>query len=301
MTSRFKTFTANDYKSVIPYFSLRPTHTCESHFLYHVIWKDFYNSQYCLSGESVLWLQDIGGRTAALPPISSKDNLKNAFTSLQDHFTNELNIKLKLYLIDEEALEILALNESKYEIIEDRNSFDYIYDADKLRDLTGRKYSKKRNHINAFLRDYEGRFEYKLLSDDNTKEILEFTHKWAGEKISDDPYNRIENEEIGIKNLLDSYSTLDIKMAGLYIDGSLEAFTVGSYDPILKVAAIHIEKANPEIRGLYPYINQQFLLNEFSDALYINREDDMGIPSLRRAKESYYPTTLAKKYTIVER
>ena len=80
----------------------------------------------------------------------------------------------------------------------------------------------------------------------------------------------------------------------------MEAFTIGSYDPVLKVAAIHIEKANPEIRGLYPYINQQFLLNEFSDALYINREDDMGIPSLRRAKESYYPTTLAKKYSIIE-
>lgn len=301
MRLKFKTFTANDYKSVIPYFSLRPTYTCESHFLYHVIWKDFYNSQYCLSSEGVLWLQNIGGTISALPPISSKNNFKKAFISLQDHFTNELNIKLKLYLVDEEALEILALNESKYKIIEDRNSFDYIYDGNRLRDLTGRKYSKKRNHINAFLRDYEGRFEYKLLSDDNTKEILEFTHKWVAEKSSDDPHNRIKNEEIGIKNILDSYSSLDAKMAGIYIDGSLEAFTIGSYDSILKAAAIHIEKANPEIRGLYPYINQQFLLNEFLDAQYINREDDMGIPSLRKAKESYYPTSLAKKYSIIEK
>lgn len=301
MNLRFKTFTANDYKSVLPYFSLRSFYTCESHFLYHVIWKDFYNTQYCLTDEAVLWLQNIGGETVALPPISSIENFKKAFSTLQDYFTNKLSKKLKLYLVDEDALNILALNESKYEIIEDRDSFDYIYDGNNLRNLTGRKYSKKRNHINAFLRDYEDRFEYRPLSSDNTKEILEFTYRWAAEKVSDDPYNRIENEKIGIENILESYSDLDTKIAGLYIDGSMEAFTIGSYDPVLKVAAIHIEKANPEIRGLYPYINQQFLLNEFLDAIYINREDDMGIPSLRRAKESYYPTTLAKKYSIVEK
>lgn len=301
MNLRFKKFMSSDYETLLPFFSLRPAYTCETHFLYHVIWKDFYNSQYCLTKEGVLWLQTIGGKAAALPPTTDKDKFKSAFIKLQDYFTDELNIKLKLYLVDEEALEILSLNESKYKIIEDRNSFDYIYDGDKLRNLSGRKYSKKRNHINAFLRDYEGRFEYKLLSAENTSEILEFTHKWATQKNSDDPHNRIENEEIGIKNILDSYLCLDAKMAGLYIDGGLEAFTIGSYDPILKVAAIHIEKANPEIRGLYPYINQQFLLNEFFDAIYINREDDMGIPSLRRAKESYYPTTLAKKYTIIEK
>ena len=301
MNLRFKTFTANDYKSVLPYFSLRSFYTCESHFLYHVIWKDFYNTQYCLTDEAVLWLQNIGGETVALPPISSIGNFKKAFSTLQDYFTNKLSKKLKLYLVDEDALNILALNESKYEIIEDRDSFDYIYDGDNLRNLTGRKYSKKRNHINALLRDYEDRFEYRPLSSDNTKEILEFTYRWAAEKVSDDPYNRIENEKIGIENILESYSDLDTKIAGLYIDGSMEAFTIGSYDPVLKVAAIHIEKANPEIRGLYPYINQQFLLNEFLDAIYINREDDMGIPSLRRAKESYYPTTLAKKYSIVEK
>ncbi len=301
MNLRFKAFTANDYKSVLPYFSLRSSYTCESHFLYHIIWKDFYHTQYCLADEAVLWLQSIDGTTAALPPISSKDNFKKAFTNLQDYFTNKLKKKLKLYLVDEDALKILALNESKYIITEDRDSFDYIYDGDKLRDLAGRKYSKKRNHINAFLRDYKDRFEYKPLSSDNTKEILEFTNKWSAKKNSDDPYNRIENEKVGIKNIMESYSDLDTKIAGLYIDGSMEAFTIGSYDPVLKVAAIHIEKANPEIRGLYPYINQQFLLNEFSDALYINREDDMGIPSLRRAKESYYPTTLAKKYSIIEK
>lgn len=301
MNLTFETFTAKDYNLVLPYFNLRPTYTCESHFLYHVIWKDFYNSQFCIDDDSVFWLIHPGENVAALPPTTNKNNLKKAFINLQAYFTSTLNKKLNLYLLDQDALEILDLDQTKYEIIEDRSSFDYIYEGNILRELTGRKYSKKRNHINAFLRDNEGNFEYKALTKEDKEEILSFTHKWVQEKNSDDPYNRVENEEIGINNVLEAYPTGNANMAGIYVDGNLESFTAGTYDPILKVAAIHIEKANPEIRGLYPYINQQFLINEFPDAKYINREDDMGVPSLRKAKESYYPLGLAKKYTIKER
>jgi hypothetical protein len=296
----FKTLTADDYELIFPFFKLRPTYTCESHFLYHVIWKDFYSRRYSITDNGLLWLQNIAGQTAALLPTTSKENLNAAFLQLQEYFTNTLKEKLKMYLVDEDALEVLNLDRSKYDIIEDRDSFDYIYDGDKLRDLTGRKYSKKRNHINAFTRDYQGRFQYERLDKNNTNEILEFTHKWAIQKNSEDPYNRIESEETGIKNILTSYTIYNTTMAGIYIDDKLEAFTVGSYDPSLELAAIHIEKANPEIRGLYPYINQQFLIHEFPEARYINREDDMGIASLRRAKESYYPISLAKKYIIKE-
>ena len=300
MNLAFKTLTADDYELIFPFFKLRPTYTCESHFLYHVIWKDFYSSRYSITNNGLLWLQNIAGQTAALLPTTSKENLNAAFLQLQEYFTNTLNEKFKMYLVDEDALEVLNLDRSKYDIIEDRDSFDYIYDGDKLRDLTGRKYSKKRNHINAFTRDYQGRFQYERLDKNNTNEILEFTHKWAIQKNSEDPYNRIESEETGIKNILTSYTIYNTTMAGIYIDDKLEAFTVGSYDPSLELAAIHIEKANPEIRGLYPYINQQFLIHEFPEARYINREDDMGIASLRRAKESYYPISLAKKYIIKE-
>ncbi len=300
MNLAFKTLTADDYELIFPFFKLRPTYTCESHFLYHVIWKDFYSSRYSITDNGLLWLQNIAGQTAALLPTTSKENLNAAFLQLQEYFTNTLNEKLKMYLVDEDALEVLNLDRSKYDIIEDRDSFDYIYDGDKLRDLTGRKYSKKRNHINAFTRDYQGRFQYERLDKNNTNEILEFTHKWAIQKNSEDPYNRIESEETGIKNILTSYTIYNTTMAGIYIDDKLEAFTVGSYDPSLELAAIHIEKANPEIRGLYPYINQQFLIHDFPEARYINREDDMGIASLRRAKESYYPISLAKKYIIKE-
>lgn len=300
MNLTFKPLTPKDYVSILPFFPLRPTLTCESHFLYHVIWKDFYNSKYCLLDDGILWLQNIGNKVAALPPITKKDNLKEYFELLQNHFTDTLQKKLNLYLVDEEALEALELDQAKYKIVEDRDSFDYIYDANKLKTLSGRKYHKKKNHLNFFIKNYGDHYEYKSLTERNKKEILDFSHTWAENKDSKDPHNRIESEEIGLQNILESFPISDFKMAGIYIHDNLEAISVGTYDKVHKTAVIHIEKANPHFRGLYPFINQQFLIHEFPDALYVNREDDMGLIPLRKAKESYNPIFMAKKYTIIE-
>ena len=87
-------------------------------------------------------------------------------------------------------------------------------------------------------------------------------------------------------------------MGGVYIDGQMEAFTIGSYNPVENMAVIHIEKANPEINGLYQFINQQFLIEEFPEVEWVNREDDMGLEGLRKAKMTYYPADYARKYLV---
>ena len=79
----------------------------------------------------------------------------------------------------------------------------------------------------------------------------------------------------------------------------MEAFTIGE-NINENMAVIHIEKANPEIRGLYPYINQQFLVHEFKDVEFVNREEDLGIEGLRKAKLSYHPCKFVEKYTVME-
>jgi len=90
-----------------------------------------------------------------------------------------------------------------------------------------------------------------------------------------------------------------VRTSGIYIDGRLEAFTMGE---LLNknMALVHIEKANPDIRGLYPYINQQFVLNEFKNVEFVNREEDLGIEGLRKAKLSYHPCRFVEKYTVKE-
>ena len=87
-------------------------------------------------------------------------------------------------------------------------------------------------------------------------------------------------------------------MGGVYIDGQMEAFTIGSYNPVEHMAVIHIEKANPEINGQYQFINKQFLIEDFPEAEWVNREDDMGLEGLRKAKMTYYPADYARKYLV---
>ena len=94
---------------------------------------------------------------------------------------------------------------------------------------------------------------------------------------------------------------LSVRMGGIYVDDQLEAFSIGSYNSKEKMAIIHIEKANPEMRGLYQMINQQFLIHEFPDAEIVNREDDMGLDGLRQAKLSYHPAVMVKKYSAVKK
>ena len=126
--------------------------------------------------------------------------------------------------------------------------------------------------------------------------------KWANNKEENNEYDDSMDEElIGIKKIFSHYDILKdgIKVGGIFIDNKLEAFTIGELlNP--NMALIHIEKANPDIRGLYPFINQQFLVNEFSQVEFVNREEDLGIPGLRKAKLSYHPIRFVEKYTVKE-
>ena len=94
---------------------------------------------------------------------------------------------------------------------------------------------------------------------------------------------------------------IDHCIGGIFIDGKLEAFSIGAYNPREEMAVISIEKANPNVPGIYQVINQEFLIHEFPKAKIVNREDDMGLQGLRRAKESYNPIGFARKYMVLQK
>ena len=185
----------------------------------------------------------------------------------------------------------------------ERDLFEYIYDAESLRTLSGRKNKKKRNHVNTFLNLYKNRYEYKLLEKENFEECLELIDRWEQNKenIESSGHKELDEEILSIKEVFENYEKLkdNVKIAGVYIDNKLEAFTIG--EKINEnIALIHIEKANQNIKGIYQYINQQFLLNEFSNVKYVNREEDLGLYGLREAKLSYHPCKFIEKYSIKE-
>ncbi len=182
-----------------------------------------------------------------------------------------------------------------FELVSDRDNYDYVYSRESLSTLAGRKYHSKKNHLNAFKKLYPD-YEYKTVTTDIFPECVEFLKRWFIAKEGTDYSIRCEMS--AINQVLSNFDTLQMRAGCILINGQVEAFTYG--EPIRKdLAVIHIEKANHEMRGLYTAINQEFCKNEWQDVEFINREEDMGIPGLRQAKLSYNPVMLVEKYSAV--
>ena len=297
MNLNFKPVEAEDLEELNPFFCKRPNKTCDSVFLDSFIWREYYNVRYAVSdNKAILWLMDLDGKTGSAMPICSEEDLEYYFWKLVEYFNTELKAPLYINLADEEAVEQLGLKNmpDKFKITEQVDLKDYLYDGNAMRTLSGKKLHKKKNHLNAFKREYEGRYEYRRLCCSDRGDVWKFLDRWREEK-GEEVEEHLDYEVRGIHEILKNCSLLNVRMSGVYIDGHLEAFTIGSYNPLEQMAVIHIEKANPEIRGLYQFINQQFLIEEFPEAVLINREDDLGLEGLRKAKLSYNPIDYARK------
>ncbi|MCT4593756.1 MAG: phosphatidylglycerol lysyltransferase domain-containing protein [Anaeromicrobium sp.] len=225
------------------------------------------------------------------------DTLYGTLKILEDIF-NENNQKLTIKLAPEEYIDYFKkINMGNVIIKEDRENFDYAYLSDNLANLKGRKYQSKRNHLNYFYRTYS--FQYKPLTKDLIEECILLNDNLIENKVFEN--NMAEElifyERNAIKEALYNMDTLDFKGGVILVNDKVEAFTLG-YKINPNMMVVHIEKANPSIRGLYQAINQQFVQNECYDVTYVNREEDMGLESLRRAKLSYRPDEMIKKFDI---
>lgn len=299
MSLDFRKIEAENIAALTPFYGLRPNKTCDSVILDSFLWREYYQVQYAISdGKAIQWLMQENGVMHSAMPVCSEADLPHYFDEMVTYFNQVLRRPFKIYLADEEAVEHLKLKQNPhFEVKEQEDLKDYLYDGEALRTLSGKKLHKKKNNLNNFLKSYEGSFEYRKLNCENRYEVWELLDNWRTLK-GQDVENHMDYEVEGIHELLRNCGELAIRMGGIYIDGKLQAFTIGSYNAFENMAIIHIEKANPEIRGLYQYINQQFLIHEFPDVPLVNREDDLGIEGLRKAKMSYNPCGFARKYLI---
>lgn len=173
----------------------------------------------------------------------------------------------------------------------DRNNYDYVYLSHDLINLKGRKFQKKRNHINKFKSRYD--FLYEPISSNNIEECIIAEMEWVASRRNS---RGIQEEKSAVIEALRNYESLDIEGGVLRIEDKIQAFSLGELlNP--DMAVIHIEKANVNYDGSYPMINQQFAAHCWGNVTYINREEDMGLPGLRKAKKSYQPVKMIKKYT----
>ncbi|MDA3967814.1 DUF2156 domain-containing protein [Helicobacter sp. WB40] len=195
--------------------------------------------------------------------------------------------------VDKEELESILPNTFSYTFREDRS--DYIYSIEELIELKGKKFHKKKTHINRFNERYN--FTYEDINSSNKDEVIEVYKNWFG-KISDTASDGLKNEYIGIIESLKEMEILKFTGGILRVDGEIIAF---SFAEVLNkdTIVVHIEKANIDYQGAYQAINREFLANKWSNYKFVNREEDLGIEGLRKAKQSYNPLYLQEKFDAV--
>ena len=180
-----------------------------------------------------------------------------------------------------------------FEITENTDYFDYIYESEKLRELKGKKLAAKRNHINAFMADGEWHTE-KILPH-HCKMLVDFNKKWCDGRCQD---KYLQMEICAARRGLENFESLGFLGLMLYKNGALVAYSYG--EPINRdTFCVHVEKADSEVRGAYQMINREFAREYCTDYKLINREDDAGDEGLRRAKLSYYPTQAGRKFRAI--
>lgn len=230
-------------------------------------------------------------------PIGSGD-LKSSIDALHE-YAEENGFPFCIRGVTRENVERLdALFPGKFRYTDDRAYYDYIYSADKLATLAGKKLHSKRNHINRFIESNDWRFEpltTKLIPE--CKAMLE---KWESENGASADAS-LSSEHTAIYRAFQNYVYLGLEGGVLRAGGKIIAFAAGE-----KISSdtynIHFEKAYAEIQGAYPMINREFarhILGTHPEIAYINREDDMGKENLRKAKLSYYPEFLVEKHTAI--
>lgn len=234
------------------------------------------------------------GKLFSYMPLCDKAYFDEAILKAKSIF-NAFGIPFELSCFTEdEKNKVLQLIPSAVEICEEDAS-DYIYEAEKLRTLSGGKLQKRRNHYNAFLKTNEGRYSTETITPQNVEEVKAFLASWKTD--STDEYFLYEKE--GVFGILDLVGILPYQGLLMRIDGQVKAFVIGTQSSP-RMVQINIEKGDPEIRGIYQAIEVEFLKQVFPDAQLVNREDDMGLESLRQAKRALDPITMIRKYRIRE-
>lgn len=260
-------------------------------------WRKYYRFKYAeINGLLCIIAMPYGSEPYALMPVGNlnREMFEMAFGELNGYF-KQIGRRPVYKKITKDQLDYFNSHvNSAGDIVYDRNNSDYLYSTEDLIHLKGKKFDGKRNHINKFKSKYE--FSYIPLDCSLIDECCRIMEEWCRVKNCDcqegDYCERQANME-----LLNNFRMLECKGALIKVNGIYEAFTVGEMLNS-NTAVIHIEKANTVVAGLYTLINQQFCEKEWEDTLYVNREQDLGLEGMRKAKLSYNPVKLMEKYTV---
>ncbi len=283
-----------DFERYNKYRAQDPTNASEGVFMTMFIWNEYYNLSLAENGEFLFIRFDIKGKEPSYFFPIGKGDIKKALDELSA-YAKMRGERLNLRLVSRENMQKLKeVYADRFSYKESRDSYDYIYLTEKMISLSGKKLHAKRNHLNYFLENYE--YEYMKVSDESLlKECAQKADEWVNAKKK----NKNSFETGAMQTYFRHFFSFNQTGAVIKINGEIVAMSFGerlNED----TALIQIELANENYRGAYQAINKLFCENEWKNFKYVNREEDMGIEGLRRAKESYQPEFLVEKYFIRE-
>ncbi len=260
-----------------------PSEACEMTFANIYIWKDSEHPRWTLlNGSLCILVEPDFEPPYFLPPVGG-DRVPETVMACLSHTP-------RLSRVPEEFIRKFGAG---FKAAEDPDNFDYIYRVEDLAELRGKKYDGKRNRVKKFESSF--RHEYVPLDAKDAPECAQLLQSWFEEKRNGDPY--LKAEKVAIVQALASFELLGLKGGVVKVDGRVEAFSMGMRLTD-DTAVVQIEIANPGLVGLAQWINREFVRREWSAFKFINREQDMGVEGLRRAKLSYQPVRLLKKFNI---
>ena len=290
ITMNFRTVTLEDKQLITKYIEQMQPYGAEYSFMNIYLWGEYYDVKMAEEDDTLFLVSNLDKENMAFAYPMTK-NPKAAIEKLMA-FVKEKGRTLTLYGVTEKVKEELEqLFPEKFVYTEDRDVSDYIYNSVDLMELKGKKYHGKRNHINKFV---EKEWSYESISKENMDECREMNRQWCIENEVEGNESK-EAEQKMIQKAFEEFEELGLKGGLISQEGKVVAFTFGeklSED----VFVVHVEKAFYHVQGAYPIVNREFVRHEASQFKYINREEDLGIEGLRKAKLSYYPEIILTKY-----
>ena len=290
----FRAITPDDYDIYNKYRNTDISNASESAFATVSMWNNYYNLECAENGEFFFLRFNIKGKIPSyMFPIGNGD-LKKALDELFE-YSHSKGEKVCFRLATKENVRKLEmLFDGKFLYKESRDSFDYVYMTEKMISLSGKKLHSKRNHLNFFMENYN--YEYVRV---DTQKILSQCAEKAYSIVDAKTKNKNPYEKGAMKSYFENYFNFNQRGGALFVDGNLCAMSFGERLTD-DTALIQIELADESYRGAYQAINKLFCENEWYDCKFVNREEDMGIEGLKKAKESYQPVFLVEKYLIEE-
>ena len=288
----FKKIRLEDKKIFDKYYEKYPPNHSDYVFTTIISWIDYGEYHFTELDGNLLLYSNIDGTIRLRPPIGKHN--KKVFEQILK-LARSLKSDYPIGMIDEKTKKWINKKYPSLNIIPHREYFEYVYKTKDLVELSGSKYAKIRNRLNKFEKTYDCSLED--INDENQKEIRNFLRRWCLWKDCESDHV-LKHEKDAVVYSIEKFFELNLSGIALRIDGEIEAIAV--YEKINpKTVVVHYEKASPDYDGIYKKINNETAKKINKQKIeYINRESDMGIPGLRKAKLSYRPDHMIKIYHI---